>query len=29
MNADYHDFKHTELTLKIIEIFYQVNNKLG
>jgi len=29
MNADYHDFKHKELTEKIINIFYRVYNKLG
>jgi GxxExxY protein len=29
MNADFQDFKHTELTEKIIEIFYSVYNKLG
>ena len=29
MNADYQDFKYTELTEKIIRIFYQVYNKLG
>ncbi len=29
MNADYQDYKHTELTEKIIEIFYRVYNKLG
>ena len=29
MNADYHDFKHKELTEKIINIFYSVYNKLG
>ncbi len=29
MNADFQDFKHTELTEKIIEIFYRVYNKLG
>jgi len=29
MNADYLDFKHKELTEKIINIFYQVYNKLG
>ena len=29
MNADYQDFKHKELTEKIIEIFYRVYNKLG
>jgi len=29
MNADYKDFKHKELTEKIINIFYRVYNKLG
>ena len=29
MNADYQDFKHKELTEKIIKIFYRVYNKLG
>ena len=29
MNADYQDFKHKELTDKIINIFYRVYNKLG
>jgi len=29
MSADYHDFKHKELTEKIINIFYRVYNKLG
>jgi hypothetical protein len=29
MNADYQDFKYTELTEKIIEIFYRVYNRLG
>jgi len=29
MNADYQDFKHKELTEKIIEILYRVYNKLG
>ena len=29
MNADYHDYKHKELTEKIIEIFYRVYNTLG
>ena len=29
MNADYQDFKHKELTDKIIKIFYRVYNKLG
>ena len=29
MNADYQDFKHKELTEKIINIFYRVYNKLG
>jgi len=29
MNADYHDFKHKELTEKIIEVFYKVYNQLG
>ena len=29
MNADYQDFKHKELTEKIIEIFYRVYNNLG
>lgn len=29
MNADFQDFKYTELTKKIIEIFYRVYNKLG
>jgi GxxExxY protein len=29
MNADCQDFKHKELTEKIISIFYQVYNKLG
>ena len=29
MNADFQDFKHTELTEKIIEIFYRVYNRLG
>jgi GxxExxY protein len=28
MNADCQDFKHKELTEKIISIFYQVYNKL-
>ncbi len=29
IKADYHDFKHKELTEKIIKIFYRVYNKLG
>lgn len=29
MNADCQDFKHKELTEKIISIFYRVYNKLG
>ncbi len=29
MNADYQDFKHKELTEKIIKVFYRVYNKLG
>ena len=29
MNADYQDFKHKELTEKIINVFYIVYNKLG
>jgi GxxExxY protein len=29
MNADYQDFKHKELTEKIINIFYRVYGKLG
>ena len=29
MDADYQDFKHKELTEKIIKIFYRVYNKLG
>ena len=29
MNADFQDFKHKELTEKIIKIFYKVYNKLG
>ena len=29
MNADYQDYKHKELTEKIIEIFYRVYNTLG
>ena len=29
MNADIQDFKHAELTEKIINIFYRVYNKLG
>ena len=29
MDADYQDFKHKELTEKIINIFYRVYNKLG
>ena len=29
MNADYQDFKHNELTEKIIAVFYKVYNKLG
>ncbi len=29
MDADYQDFKHRELTEKIIKIFYRVYNKLG
>jgi len=29
MNADYQDFKHKELTEKIIKIFYRVYNELG
>ena len=29
MTADYQDFKHKELTEKIINIFYRVYNKLG
>jgi len=29
MNAEYQDYKHKELTEKIIEIFYRVYNTLG
>ena len=29
MNADFLDFKHKELTDKIINVFYRVYNKLG
>ncbi len=29
MNADFQDFKYTELTDQIIKIFYRVYNKLG
>ena len=29
MDADYQDFKHIELTEKIINIFYKVYNRLG
>ena len=29
MNADYKDFKFTDLTDKIIRIFYKVYNTLG
>ena len=29
MNADFQDFKHKELTDKIIKIFYRVYSKLG
>ena len=29
MNADFKDFKHKELTERIISIFYRVYNKLG
>src|SRR3989338_111288 len=29
MNADYQDFKHKELTEKIINIFYRICSKLG
>ena len=29
MDADFQDFKHKELTDKIIKIFYKVYNKLG
>ncbi len=29
MNADFQDFKHTELTEKVIKIFYNVYNKPG
>jgi len=29
MNADYQDYKYTELTERIIKIFYKVYNKLG
>jgi len=29
MNADFQDFKHKELTEKVIQIFYRVYNKLG
>jgi len=29
MNADYADFKHKELTAKIIKVFYKVYNTLG
>lgn len=29
MDADFQDFKHTELTDKIIKIFYKVYNKFG
>lgn len=29
MNADFHDFKHKELTERVIQIFNRVYNKLG
>jgi len=29
MNADFQDFKHKELTEKVVNIFYRVYNKLG
>lgn len=29
MNADFQDFKHKELTDKVIQVFYKVYNKLG
>lgn len=29
MNADFQDFKHKELTDKVIQAFYKVYNKLG
>ena len=29
MNTDYEDIKHKELTVRIINIFYRVYNKLG
>ena len=29
MNSDYQDFKHIELSDKIVKIFYKVYNKLG
>ena len=29
MNADFQDFKHKELTDKIIKAFYKVYNNLG
>ncbi len=29
MNADFQDFKHKDLTDRIIRIFYHVYNKLG
>jgi hypothetical protein len=29
MNADFQDYKHKELTEKIIKIFYRVYNRLG
>ena len=29
MNTDYQDFKHRELTERIINVFYKVYNKLG
>ena len=29
MNADFQDFKHTEITERIIKIFYRVYSKLG
>ncbi|MBU1545129.1 MAG: GxxExxY protein, partial [Proteobacteria bacterium] len=29
MNADFQDFKHVELTEKIIKAFYKVYNALG
>ncbi|MCR4342877.1 MAG: GxxExxY protein, partial [Patescibacteria group bacterium] len=29
MNADFQDYKYTELTEKIINVFYKVYNKLG